>query len=207
MRSSRCHWHAVTDSRASHMVLGRTRRQRYVRRKACVFTFAGWPEHPASPVFANTTPGTVFEFALLWGHPLLTHAAPPPEMSRENEGVQHSIPWIRLMPILSQFWEINEFFCPRRCLSLPEASLSGKTLPTLLHSFHVKTPLWRNLQLLGQLTPHKGGLWVQLANKIKQDEAETLQLKKRQELATLARGVKQSGRPLNAGEGVADMFT
>lgn len=90
--------------------------------------------------------------------------------------------------IFHSFGKLMIFFCPRRCLSLPEASLSGKTLPTSLHSFHVKTPLWRKLQRLGQLTPHKGGLWVQLANVIKQDEAETLQFKKRQELVTLARG-------------------
>lgn len=48
---------------------------------------------------------------------------------------------------------------------------------------------------------------MQLANKIKQDEAEMLQLKGGESRVTLAKRVKESGWPLKDADEVADMFT
>lgn len=48
---------------------------------------------------------------------------------------------------------------------------------------------------------------MQLANKIKQDEAEMLQLKGGESRVTPAKRVKESGWPLKAGDEAAHMFT
>lgn len=61
-------------------------------------------------------------------------------------------------------------------MSLPEALLSWKTLLSSPRSFPVKS-LGEKLQRLNQLTPYKGCLVVQLANNMKQDDAEILPLK------------------------------
>lgn len=103
-----------------------------------------------------------------YGHILSLHIQCRPQRWKGNKGVQFSIQWIKLIsshlymfPVL----KINELFCPHR-----QASLSWKTLVSSPHSFPVKA-LAKEI-LHRQLTPHKGGLRVQLANKIKQDEPE-----------------------------------
>lgn len=94
-------------------------------------------------------------------HTYRTH----PQSWAENGGVQHSIPWIRLKPIFSQFGKLMNF---------THANVSARGLaqlkdtPQLTSVFLQKkrNPRWRSPHRLNQLTPFKGGLRVQLANKI-----------------------------------------
>lgn len=102
-----------------------------------------------------------------YGHILSLHIQCRPQRWKGNKGVQFSIQWIKLIsshlymfPVL----KIKELFCPQKCL------IGWKTLVSSPHSFPAKALTKEILDC--QLTPHKGGLRVQLANKIKQDEPE-----------------------------------
>lgn len=178
MRSSRCHWHAVTDSRASlppsHGAGKDPVAEMSLAQSSC-FTFGGWPKHHASPVSANTSAGS--EFALLWGHALFTHPASTLEVNDERRCVVHGSTdhKIVLPSFIFTVWEINELSARG---NVSAASFHSAERLSLAHLavFPAETPAKETLRC--KLTPHKGGLRVQLANKIKQTGAEILLLLK-----------------------------
>lgn len=162
MRSSHCRCHAVTDSTASLLPAARWREGLGGRDEFSVkllfYIFGGRPEHPASPVSANTSAGAVF--VLLWGHRLDSHDARSSALGGERRRMRAPLsPTDHANAVLSLYIYIYFFLRFQKLMNFSPtemsrlwASLGSKSLFRSPRSFFpqkealLKEPLRRRLK-------------------------------------------------------------